>query len=290
MKQKGPQVDLAIQESNKMIRFLFIVVIAALFITSCRSTRKIQTAIATKKDSTEIAKQPTSDPHLDSIKFIKDTYNQLLANRIEFQTFSAKINTDYQGSDGKKYDVNVFVRMKKDSIIWVSVNGALGIEGMRLLINKDSVYILNKLDKEYQVRSIAYLQEVAALPLDLRTVQELIIGNPVFLDTNIVSYATDGSTISLLSEGQWFRHLISVNNNDHVVLHSKLDDVDILRNRTCFLNYSDYETEKGVKFSTNRTISVTEKTKLDVKLNFKQYAFNETLSYPFSVPKNYKRK
>ena len=290
MKQKGPQVDLAIQESNKMIRFLFIIVIAALTISSCRSTRKIQTAIATKKDSTEIAKQPTSDPHLDSMKFIKDTYNQLLANRIEFQTFSAKINTDYQGSDGKKYDVNVFVRMKKDSIIWVSVNGALGIEGMRLLINKDSVYILNKLDKEYQVRSIAYLQEVAALPLDLRTVQELIIGNPVFLDTNIVSYATDGATISLLSEGQWFRHLISVNNNDHVVLHSKLDDVDILRNRTCFLNYSDYETDKGVKFSTNRTISVTEKTKLDIKLNFKQYAFNETLSYPFSVPKNYKRK
>jgi len=273
-----------------MIRFLFIVVIAALTISSCRSTRKIQTAIATKKDSTEIAKQATSDPHLDSIKFIKNTYNQLLANRIEFQTFSAKINTDYQGSDGKKYDVNVFVRMKKDSIIWVSVNGALGIEGMRLMINKDSVYILNKLDKEYQVRSIAYLQEVAALPLDLRTVQELIIGNPVFLDTNIVSYTTDGSTISLLSEGQWFRHLISVNNNDHVVLHSKLDDVDILRNRTCFLNYSDYETGKGAKFSTNRTISVTEKTKLDVKLNFKQYAFNETLSYPFSVPKNYKRK
>ena len=273
-----------------MIRFSLILITAALLISSCRSTRKIQTAIATKKDSTEVVKKPTSDPHQDSINFIKDTYNRLLANRIEFQTFSAKINTDYEGSDGKKYDVNVFVRMKKDSIIWVSVNGALGIEGMRVMIDKDSVRILNKLDKEYQVRSIAYLQEVAALPLDLRTVQELIIGNPVFLDSNIVSYATDGSIITLLSEGQWFRHLISISNNDHVVRHSKLDDVDILRSRTCFLNYSDYETDKGVKFSTNRSISVTEKTKLDVKLNFKQYAFNETLSYPFSIPKNYKRK
>ena len=259
-----------------------------MFMTSCRSTRKIQSAIATKKDTIEI--KPLTDPHEDSIKIIKDTYYQLLANQIEFETFSAKINTDYQGSDGKKYDVNVFIRMKKDSLIWISVNGALGIEGMRVLIDKDSVRILNKLDKEYQVRSLHYLQEVAALPLDLRSVQELIIGNPVFLDTNIVSYSTDGFTISLLSEGQWFRHLISMNNNDHLVLHSKLDDVDIMRNRTCFLNYSDYESNKGVKFSTNRAISVTEKTKLDVKLNFKQYAFNETLTYPFSVPKNYKRK
>jgi len=272
-----------------MIRFILLLITGALLVSSCRSTRKIQSAISVKKDTTEVMK-PTSDPHADSVKFIKDNYYQLLANRIEFETFSAKINTDYQGGDGKKYDVNAFIRLKKDSLIWISVNAALGIEAMRVLIDKDSVRILNKLDKEYHVRSLEYLTEIAALPLDLRTLQELIIGNPVFLDTNIVSYSTAENNISLLSEGKWFRHLITMNNNDHLVLHSKLDDVDVLRNRTCFLTYSDYETGKGVKFSTNRTVSVTEKTKLDVKLNFKQYAFNETLSYPFSVPKNYKRK
>ena len=276
------------QENNKMIRTVLILITAVALITSCRSTRKIQTAISTKKDT--VAIQPTSDPHADSMRFIKETYSRLIANNIEFETFSAKINTDYQGSDGKKYDVNVFVRMKKDSIIWISVNGALGIEGMRALIDKDSVYILNKLDKEYQVRSIAYLQEVAALPLDLHTVQQLLIGNPVFLDSNIISYATDGATVTLLNEGNWFRHLISMNNSDHLILHSKLDDVDPLKSRTCFLTYSDYKNDDGVKFATNRTISVTEKTQLDVKLNFKQYEFNKTLSYPFSVPKNYKRK
>jgi len=272
-----------------MIRFTLLLITGALLVSSCRSTRKIQTAISTKKDTVEVVKH-TTDPHADSIRFIKDNYSQLLANRIEFETFSAKVNTDYEGGDGKKYDVNVFIRMKKDSLIWISVNGALGIEGMRVLIDKDSVRILNKLDKEYQVRSLEYLTEVAALPLDLHTVQQLIIGNPVFLDSNIVSYSLEESRVSLLSEGHWFRHLISMNNNDHLVLHSKLDDVDILRNRTCFLTYTDYETGKGAKFSTNRTISVTEKNKLDVKLNFKQYAFNETLSYPFSVPKNYKKK
>jgi hypothetical protein len=271
-----------------MLRLLTILITGAVLVSSCRSTRKIQSAIGTKKDTVETVQ--AVNPKEDSIRFIRETYRQLMANSIDFETFSAKINTDYQGGDGKKYDVNVFVRMKKDSLIWVSVNGALGIEGMRVLINKDSVYTLNKLDKEYQVRSISYLQEVAALPLDLHTVQQLILGNPVFLDSNIISYSTNGPEISLLSEGQWFRHLIALNNNDHVVLHSKLDDVNELRSRNCFLTYTDYETEKGVKFSTNRTISVTEKTRLDVKLNFKQYAFNETLTYPFSVPKNYKRK
>ncbi len=256
-----------------------------LIFTSCRSTRKIQTAI-TKKDTVVVA-VVVNDPHADSMQFIKEAYDKLVKNRIEFETFSAKINTDYQGSDGKKYDVNVFVRMKKDSLIWLSVNGLLGIEGMRVLIDRDSVKILNKLEKEYQARSLDYLQNVAALPLDLRSLQELIIGNPVFLDSNFKSYSQDGDIISMMCEGDWFRHLISLHNNDHLVLHSKLDDVDVMRNRTCFLNYSAYENKYGINFSTSRNISVTEKTKLDVKLNFKQYAFNETLSFPFSVPKNY---
>ena len=271
-----------------MIRVIAISFLGILIFASCRSTKKIQTAI-TKKDSVVTA-VAVNDPHADSMQFIKETYDNLVKNKIEFETFSAKINTDYQGSDGKKYDVNVFVRMKKDSIIWLSVNVALGIEGMRVLIDKDSVKILNKLDKEYQARSLDFLQEVAALPLDLHSMQELIIGNPVFLDSNFKSYSQDGNIISLMSEGDWFRHLISLHYNDHLVLHSKLDDVDVLRNRTCFLNYTDYENKKSVNFSTARNISVTEKTKLDIKLNFKQYAFNETLSFPFSIPKNYKRK
>jgi hypothetical protein len=271
-----------------MFRFLTILFFTAIAFASCRSTKKIQTAIAKKDTTSETV--VVRDARGDSLRFIRETYNRLLKNRIEFETFSAKINVDYRGGDGRKYDVNVLLRMKKDSLIWLSVNGALGIEGMRMLIDKDSVRILNKLEKEYEARSLDYLQEVASLPLDLRSMQDLIVGNPVFLDTSIVSYTTGNNNISMLSYGAWFRHLITMNDNDHLVLNSKLDDADLLRNRTCHLSYTDYENKKGVNFSAGRNISITEKTRLDVKLNFKQYEFNEMLSFPFSVPKNYKRK
>lgn len=271
-----------------MFRFIISIVLSGVFLWSCRSAKNIQSVI-TKKDSTETVTITLEEPRFDSAQFIRDNYDRLLKNRIVFETFSAKINVDYQGSDGKKYDVNAFVRMKKDSIIWISINGLLGIEGMRVLIDKDSVRILNKLDKEYQVRAISYLQELASLPLDLATFQDIIIGNPVFLDTSIVSFTTNGNSITMLSYGEWFKHLITMNNNDHLVLNSKLDDADVLRNRTCYLGYSDYENKKGQNFSTTRVISVTEKTKLDIKLNFKQYEFNEMLTFPFSIPKNYRK-
>ena len=284
MKQQERQA-VSVTPVNNMIRITGFVCLALMVLASCRSTKKIQSAIA-KKDTTATA--PLDNGKADTIRFIQSTLTKLNANRINYNTFSAKINVDYQGSDGKKYDVNAFVRMQKDSVIWVSVNAVLGIEAMRIMINKDSVWMINKLDKEFTARSLEVLQDVASLPLDLSSMQELIVGNPVFFDTTkIVSYHYTGEDISMLSFGEFFRHLITLSGSSHVVLNSKLDDVDPLMNRTCFLNYSDYEDKKGVYFSTNRVISVTAKTKLDVKLNYKQYEFNEVLSFPFSVPKNY---
>jgi hypothetical protein len=141
------------------------------------------------------------------------------------------------------------------------------------------------LDKIYTGRSVAYVQEVTGLPLDLRSLQDLLIGNPVFLDSNIVSYTKSANYVSFLSIGGWFKNLITL--NEGILHHSKLDDVDINRNRTCDLSYDNYENKKGVNFSSKRRITVSEKSKLDIKLDFKSYNFNETLSFPFSVPKNY---
>ena len=77
--------------------------------------------------------------------------------------------------------------------------------------------------------------------------------------------------------------------SDMSLVHSKLDDADINRNRTADLTYSDYENKKGVPFSTKRRITVAEKTRLDIRMDFKQYDFNQEVSFPFSVPKNYDR-
>ncbi|MBC7947189.1 MAG: DUF4292 domain-containing protein [Chitinophagaceae bacterium] len=265
------------------MRVIFIALIAAFLVTSCRSTRKIQTAMS-KKDSTEVA--PSVTQREDSAAVIRDVVKKLEAQHITFTTFNAKIDVDYMGGDGKKENVNATLRMYKDSVIWISVTGLFGIEGLRAYITRDSIKLINKLDKLYTARSVDYIQEVTGLPLGLKSVQDLIIGNPVFMEGNITSYARVGTTVSLLSIGEFFKNLITV--TDGLLRHSKLDDVDINRNRTCDLSYDDYDNNKGPNFSTKRRIAVSEKSKLDIKLDFKSYSFNETLSFPFSVPKNFK--
>ncbi|MDQ3681984.1 MAG: DUF4292 domain-containing protein [Bacteroidota bacterium] len=269
-----------------MMRIISFIVFAGL-LASCRSTRKIGTAIA-KKDTLQQTGNKT-DVGKDSVAFIKNTLQQINANHIDFTSFSAKVNIDYKDDADKNYDVNAVVRMYKDSAVWISANAVLGIEAIRVLITKDSVKLLDKLNKTYTARSNDYLQEVTSLPLGLKTVQNLLNGNPVYLDSNVIAYSITENSVSLLSISEWFRNLLTVNMKDKSLQRSKLNDADIVRNRTADLAYSDYETKKDISFPTKRRISISEKKKLDIKLEFKQFTFNEDVSFPFNVPKNFKR-
>ena len=93
----------------------------------------------------------------------------------------------------------------------------------------------------------------------------------------------------MLSLGEWFKNLVTLSAPENILLHSKLDDADVTRNRTAELVYEAYEHKKGISFATKRKITIAEKNKLEIKMDFKQYDFNEEISFPFSIPKNYER-
>ena len=268
-----------------MKKLILIVLIAAVA-ASCRSTKKIGVALA-KKDTVQTLSAPSS-AHADSLALIQRTLEGLRSRYIDFNSFTAKINVDYKDATNKNQNLNANVRMIKDSAIWISATGFMGIEGMRALITRDSVKILNKLEKVYTARSMAYLQEVTDMPLDLHTMQNLLLGNPIFFDS-ATSYARSSGTLTLLSVGTWFKHLLALNEGEFTISRSKIDDVDPTSNRTADITYSDYQEKNGVRFATKRQIILSEAKKLSVKMDYRQYAFNEEVSFPFNVPKNYKR-
>jgi hypothetical protein len=218
-----------------------------------------------------------------------DLLQKLNNKRIEFNTFSAKVKIDYQSQEGNDGGT-AHIRLEKDKTLWVSLTGPLGIEGYRMLVTPDSVTLMNKLNKTVQYRTIEYLQELTDIPFDFKTLQDLIVGNPIFADEKVVSYKETGNQLLVMIVGDVYKHLLSLNASDYTMMHSKLDDVDVTRNRTCDITYTDYETTQGFPFATKREIAVSEKGKLQLTLDFKQYSFNQPLTFPFSVPKNYKIK
>lgn len=268
--------------------FLITVILLSVFI-SCRSTKKLQTAI-NKKDTVITVKNV---PSPDSLNAGKQLLGTLFSNRINFKTFSAKIKVEYEDSKGKKPDVTANMRMQKDSIIWISIVGNFAfitVEAFRILITKNHVTILNKLEKRVEEHPFTFIEDIAKIPLDFKTLQDLIVGNPIFLGDKVVAYKVTENRMLLSTIGKYFKNLLTLSANNSLIERSKLDDLDVTLNRTGDLTYSDYENKSGVSFSTFREITVAEKTKVDIKLNFKQYDFNTELSYPFSIPKNFKTK
>ncbi|PHX74814.1 MAG: hypothetical protein CK547_01455 [Chitinophagaceae bacterium] len=267
----------------RIFLFLMLLVIS---IASCRSTRKITTVI-TKKDSAIVVVNPAES---DSAKSVRELIKKIESKQILFNTFSSKVKVDYSDEKNNRVDFNAFVRMQKDSAIWVSIIAALNIEAYRVMITKDSVVIMDKIERTIQRKPLEYLQKITKVPFDFKTLEDLIVGNPVYLDKNVTSFIDQGETFSMSTLGEVFKHFITVNKKDLNLIFSKLDDIDVTRSRTANLTYADYSNVGSWMFSGLRKISLSEKTKIDVQLEFKQVEFEKPLSFPFSIPKSYKVK
>lgn len=221
----------------------------------------------------------------DSLLPAKHLLDVLNNNKIPFTTFSgkAKIEIDHNNTSDQ---VNATIRMHKDSAIWILLTGPLGIEGARFLITPDTVKVIKKIDKSYSIKSISYLQELFKIPLDFYGLQDLIIGNPVFIDSNIISYkqTTEGSTIEM--NGSVFTNMLTVDKDQNIV-YTKLSDKNAAGSRMSEMHYGNYEVNNAIKFPVFRKLSYTEKSTINVDLLFKQYEFNTPVTFPFTISKNY---
>ncbi len=257
-------------------------------VVGCRSTKKLQTAV-NKKD-TLITVNPATI-NIDSVKGAELVLSDLAKNRINFTTFSAKIKVQYEDSKGKQPDFNAFIRLYKDSILWVSISATfLSVEAFKILITKDSIIIVNKLDKQVEYRPFSYIEEITKIPLNFSTLQDLLIGNPIYVGDSIVNYRKTENHILIATIGKFFKNLITVSADNKLIQRSKLDDLDVNQNRTADITYGEYEKNSNLYFATDREITVAEKTKVDISLSYKQYEFNKELSFRFVIPPNYKTK
>ncbi len=268
-----------------MYKLVLIFLFAVLL--SCRSTKKIQKAIGKKPEEKVLSVAlPT---HQDTIQMAHSLLDSVSLRQGTYTTFSAKIKVEYNNEKGKQPDFIANIRMHKDSLVWISIGNDIGIEGLRVLIDKDSIRVIDKLANTYQVRPVTSIQEISQLPFMLSDLQGLLVGTPVFFNRDsILSYENNSNALTLISTGEQFRHLLTVGIN-YLLEKSKLDDVNPVLNRTASIAYKEYEEKNGIFFSTFREIFISTKGTLGIKLKFKDYRFNESLTYPFTIPKKFKR-
>ncbi|MFM7359161.1 MAG: DUF4292 domain-containing protein [Sediminibacterium sp.] len=274
---------------KKLLGFLLLVI----GFSACKTAKKTQglQEAMSKKDTTQTV--IISEVKIDSGAIVRDILTKVVKSKIEFNTFNAKIKVDYESAE-KSDDYTIYLSMKKDSVILIKVKGSfLGISsvGLEARITRDSLVLVQLVgEKNVKYRSISYLQEISQIPFDFATLQDIILGNPIYIDSNVLSYKNSESGLLVQMAGEVFKHLLTLNNTNFQIVHSKLDDINVQRNRTCDISQNSFQPMGNFMFSTYRKITLSEKSKLDVYLDFKEYTLNEPLKYTFNIPRNLKRK
>lgn len=121
----------------------------------------------------------------------------------EWQTLGLRLESTASAM-GKTGSFTLNVRMAKDSVIWMSISPALGVEAARILLTPDSVQVLSKLPGSRFVfqGNYAMLEEAIQAPVSFELVQDLMVGRPLMMDRELDEYTgkVDGDRYVLLTK------------------------------------------------------------------------------------------
>ena len=76
-----------------------------------------------------------------------------------FEWLTANMSIQAEVNEQSFNDLSGQLRMRKDSIVWVSVTATMGVEVLRAKISNDSIWILNRLEKTYLAEHVDSLDQ-----------------------------------------------------------------------------------------------------------------------------------
>ena len=271
-----------------MVQQKYLLGFLLLLVSSCATFKKVQIIQdAVSKSDTTKRQFVAEIKKVDSLAIVKNILSKIAIAKLDYKTMNARIKVEYESAkNADSYIANV--SMIKDSQIYITIRGAMGVIGIKAFIKKDSVVLLYPLNKTKSVerRPISYLQEVVKIPFTFSTLQDLILGNPIFMDsTSILSFKSNDNQFQVSLMGRLFKNLVILNNDNSKVLHLKLDDVDLNQHRTCDIAFNDHINVGQYQFPLKRAISIVAQQKLDIQMEVKEFTFNEPVKYTFAIPK-----
>ncbi|MEN9943837.1 MAG: hypothetical protein RLZZ91_1838 [Bacteroidota bacterium] len=235
-------------------------------------------------------------------------------NRFEFDWLGMKLDAEFTSGE-EQQGFKATVRMRKDSAVSVSVSPALGIEVLRLLVDKDSLKMVSEIpgDKYVFLGSVNQLTDLAKIDLDLSTLQDLLIGNPIGLSREEgrmksgiekldVEYYTlvsrmsrrvrratedqdsltirDGRRVpKRLEDNDWISSKFWIESDLYKVVKCEL--TDIRTKRMVQINYSEFDEEAPSHYPHKCNIQIDD-VKGKTALDFKIVRLNTQNHYDFS--------
>ncbi len=255
---------------TKVLQLLLTLLLVS-FLSACSWTKK-----AAKKNPVPVPEVP--------VEHVAVPLEEIKQLNFEPEWFSASTRIDFK-DQGSSTQFKANIRMRRDSAIWVSVSPTfLKVEVGRALITRDSVKVLDRMNKQVYLAGIDYIQEFTKYPFSFDDLQNLLLGNAnLNPSTAAVEQNRDGY---LLTEQDGNLLETAVYQPDPLQLNS-LAMEDSVAGRKANCSFANYQSAPGGKFSTKRNIFLDAGYLYEVNLAFEKLEFNEALNLPFSHSSKY---
>lgn len=196
----------------------------------------------------------------------------------DYMRIKSKVRFNDGGKDQK---VSGYIQMKKDSIIWMTLSKT-SVEGLRIVVTKDTLMMLDRLNKQYYTFNYPQLKERFNFDFDFDMLQSVITGNLYLQSTALPKPQKMDSLfiIKELIEGIAVENQVSRENN-------KLARVEVLdqQNNKLTIAYDDFKevgkqlishhnksnlsyAKDGVAYETELELTYTKVTVMEKPLKF----------------------
>ncbi|MEI7725822.1 MAG: DUF4292 domain-containing protein [Bacteroidota bacterium] len=266
----------------KLRWLLFIFLAPIIFIESCSPARKVM-------------KAPIKEEGADYL------FAKLKEKELKFEWFSAKFSAEYSNK-GKENSFSGQIRIRKDSLIWISLTPMLGIEAVRLMISQDSVKMINRLNDTYFIGDYEYVNRFLNTNIDFDLLQAFLLGNDLqFYEDGKFRASIDRGEYKLSTgERQKLKKFVrnSQENLKIFIQNLWLDpvnfkithaDVKEIRRDNIKLesSYGDFEPLEGQLFPRKMSYIIWADNTIRVKTDFSKMTLNIPMQFPFKIPASY---
>lgn len=214
---------------------------------------------------------------------------RLKIEEFNFDSFQAKTKIKYD--DGiQNFNATANIRIRRDSAIWISLSNT-GVEMIRAIIQKDSIFVIDRLNKSFREFSFDSLKNAYNIDFNYTMVQSVLIGNLILERKNQDKVVKDNGFF-----------ILKQNNNDLVIdsyVNSKtmkIEKVNIVEKPSSSnlkINYEDFQLSDNKLFPFKNSVFLSyNKNKSEfssqINIDFSRVAVDEKkIKFPFNIPNRY---
>lgn len=216
----------------------------------------------------------------------------LVIEEIDFDYFHGRARMILKDGN-KEREVKAVIRVRKDSVIWMNFT-VIGVQGGRVLINKDSITVISNVDKEYYVFDYPELSRRFNFDVNYNVIQSAFLGN-LLIERNENDEVERKSLTFMLKQTSGTVEVL----NYISATTKKIQKVEFRENNThntMSINYGNFQPVGNKSFPYNGNITLLYKSAAGLINTTIIFDYNKAevgdkeLNFPFNIPKKYDRR